>query len=923
MKRQSIRLRINVLISFFCIIFAAICLHLYFDARADSAEQVLKRIYELEKDFSAITISEEATLNSLTGMDAIGSRYLAVEKSCTGCHDGAGQIFSTRYTMVKDFYDIRRAYQKKLADVRNTLVDLVDSVSYIHEHHIAYLKNFLTAPGPEKTGDRSPGLFRPSRDIAPEAEIIRVAVQVQNSLVNILKSFNDLQIQGPRNEIRTGFESRFEVFRTAVTAFDDFSLDAQDGILVEELLLQGKNFNTSFNELLEVDRQRGARQQQLDLNRSEILGTFNAVARTLEKKNHDLRHRTNLFKSFILLAGMLLLMWIIIDGTRIINEIRRTVDETQRLREDLSYTITMDKSSFWEFQVVHQAMNSMAGTINAHVAELERSRDRLEKRVVDRTQDLVKTNQELQNEISERLRAEKELLSSRERLSLALDVSGGLVWEWNQKTGVLHLDDAVVSALGFSPERGPIGIRDLEAIHDPGQFNQIRRQSAALIKGKIPLYTNEHRLLDLDGDWRIFRVYGKVFKRDAEGRTESLLGTAIDITDQKHMEEKSRTLEKRLQQSQKMEAIGTLAGGIAHDFNNILGGILGYTQLAKRAVPEGDKASSYLDQILSASNRAKDLIQQILTFSRKSNSEKEICSLEHVVTEAMKLLRASIPANIEIRQNIEPGQDSILANPTQMHQVVMNLCTNAYQAMEKDGGILEVSLASGRKGNAEGDDTDLRIPSRHMKLTVADTGCGMDADTMTRIFDPYFTTKKSGEGIGMGLATVHGIIKEHGGHITVDSIPGRGATFTVFIPSMEKTMQPSPLTADELPFGTETILVVDDEPILTNVIKASLEDLGYSVVSVTDSREALVLFKEKPGDFAIAIVDYIMPGMKGDQLAREILAVRRDLPVILCTGLRNPLTDEEIAGIGIREIIPKPVDINVMALKVRQILNQG
>jgi PAS domain S-box-containing protein len=799
---------------------------------------------------------------------------------------------------------------------------MIDSVGEIHGHHILDLIAFLNDPDASQAGGPAGNPAPSFREILPEVGIIRAAAQVQNSLVSILETFDGLQQGRPRDKVRAGFEARFEAFRNAVGALDAVSLDEWDARVVEQLLLAGDQFASSFGELLERDGKRESLERELDRNRLEILGVFDAITGRLEDRSASLRQGAALFKGITLISGMILLLWFILDGTRIIKEIERTVTETRRIQEDLGYTITGDRGSFEEFQVVYQALNSMAATINTHVAELELSRDRLERRVLERTRDLVKSNQELRDQIREREKAEKELLGSRERLSLALDISGGVVWEWNQATGVFTVDAGLAETFGLGP--GSFDLEALASIHDPSQISRIRRQSAALITGRIPLYTNDHRMRRTDGQWRIFRVHGKVFRRDAAGRTEALLGTAIDITDQRQMEERSRSLEKRLQQSQKMEAIGTLAGGIAHDFNNILGGILGYAQLARRAVREDQRAAAHLDQILAASNRARDLIQQILTFSRKTPAEKETCSLSTIVTEAMKLLRASIPAHIEIRTRIEPDRDAILANATQMHQVVMNLCTNAYQAMGQDGGVLEVSLSPGEvSGEDRGRDADPRIPPRHVKLTVADNGCGMDADTLTRIFDPYFTTKKSGEGIGMGLATVHGIVRDHGGHIAVRSLPGQGTVFEVFLPRTDQAAVHSSLTPGDLPFGTENILVVDDEPILTNVIKASLEDLGYQVTGVTDSVEALDLFRNDPEFFSLVILDYIMPRMKGDQLAREILAIRKNLPVFLCTGLRNPLTDEEIAATGIREIIPKPVDINVMALKVRQVLNRG
>ncbi|NIA05981.1 MAG: PAS domain S-box protein, partial [Proteobacteria bacterium] len=367
-----------------------------------------------------------------------------------------------------------------------------------------------------------------------------------------------------------------------------------------------------------------------------------------------------------------------------------------------------------------------------------------------------------------------------------------------------------------------------------------------------------------------------------EGRPATII-IARDITELKRTAREKENLEGQLRQALKMEAIGTLAGGIAHDFNNILAAIVGYADLAKDELPAESRAGKRIDEVLKASVRARDLVQQILAFSRKSEQERAPLQLHLLVTETLKLLRASIPS-IEIRRNIDPHSGNILAEPTQIHQVLMNLCTNAAQAMDEKGGVLFVGLdclklkEKDLKGEA-----GLR-PGLYVRLTVKDTGCGIDPVIMDRIFDPYFTTKEVGKGSGMGLSVVHGIVKSHDGKITVASKPNQGTAFTVYFPRVEEESQPEPEGSAPLPTGGERILFVDDAKDLADATKGILTYLGYRVTATTSSPEALALFRSQPDAFDLVITDQTMPEMTGVQLAGELLGVRPDLPIILCTG---------------------------------------
>jgi len=385
--------------------------------------------------------------------------------------------------------------------------------------------------------------------------------------------------------------------------------------------------------------------------------------------------------------------------------------------------------------------------------------------------------------------------------------------------------------------------------------------------------------------------------------------------------EELRSTQRQLLQAQKMEAIGTLAGGIAHDFNNILTSILGYTEIALSDVPPESTARKDLCQVLEAAQRAKDLVAQILAFSRQTEGERKPIELAPIIKEAIKMLRAVLPTTTEIRYHIAPDLSVVNADPTQIHQVLMNLCTNAAQAMPK-GGLLEVALTNVELDEKLCAELEDLTPGSYVKLTVSDTGCGMDETTLERIFDPFFTTKAPGEGTGMGLSVVHGIVKSHGGDITVHSEPGVGTTFDVYLPAVESIGEIAPEVVEPVRGGNESILFVDDEPAVVDISKRTLERLGYHVTTRTSSIEALELFRVKRDDFDLVITDQTMPNMTGSDLATEILRIRSDIPIILCTGFSHAISPEKAAALGIREFVMKPIVGAQLGRTVRRVLDE-
>ena len=414
--------------------------------------------------------------------------------------------------------------------------------------------------------------------------------------------------------------------------------------------------------------------------------------------------------------------------------------------------------------------------------------------------------------------------------------------------------------------------------------------------------------------------------KDLDGKITNYVAVRREITQQIE-------LEKQLRQSQKMEAIGTLAGGIAHDFNNILSSVFGFTELALAEVMPGTRLHDHLQEVLAAGNRAKNLVSQILTFSRRSEVEQKPVEVRLIAKETLKFLRASLPTTIEIRRHIE-SRALVLGDPTQIHQVIMNLCTNAGHAVREGGGILEVTLRNVqlKVGKAqqlivEPGEFKSRIeyldlgPGPYLMLTVADTGHGIPPDIVESIFDPYFTTKNKGESTGLGLSVVHGIVTSLGGAITVESEPGKGTTFTVLLPAIEREAEEAFLEEKGLAGGSERILFIDDEPSLVKMGRLILESLGYKVETRTSSLEALELFKARPDRFDLVITDMTMPHMTGDILANELMQVRPGIPVILCTGYSEKISKERAEALGINGFLMKPVVKADLAQMIRQVLD--
>ena len=530
-------------------------------------------------------------------------------------------------------------------------------------------------------------------------------------------------------------------------------------------------------------------------------------------------------------------------------------------------------------------------------------------------------------DVSDRKRAEESLRQNEALWKLALDSAGDGVWDWNLATGEEYVSPRITAMYGYADGELPHSAAEMDARTHPDDVPRMLADRAAHFEGRSPVYRNEHRVLCKDGSWKWVLSRGMVIARDAQGRPLRMVGTHTDISDVKAAELQRQALERQLRESQKMEAIGTLAGGVAHDFNNLLAAILGNLALAREDVGPDHIAQESLTEINRAAIRARQLVQQILAFSRRQVQELHPQPLLPLVEEALRLLRSLLPAGVRLQTRLGSEPLTVCADATQVQQVLMNLCTNAWQAMEGRTGEIVAALrevvVDEARARLLGEDI---AAGRFACLSVADNGPGMDAATLGRIFDPFFTTKAPGSGTGLGLSVVHGIVKTHRGAITVQSAPGQGARFEVYLPLVEagepavKSSALSPRAAPATVTAGRHIVYVDDYEALVFLAARLLRKQGYRVTTFVSGEEALAWFREHAEAVDLLVTDQNMPGMSGVELAAAVRQLRPLQRMAVVSGHVSDELLQQAKASGVGDVLGKQDSMEALAEAVRQLL---
>jgi two-component system cell cycle sensor histidine kinase/response regulator CckA len=614
------------------------------------------------------------------------------------------------------------------------------------------------------------------------------------------------------------------------------------------------------------------------------------------------------------------------DGIVVLDQNGKVFEANQRYADMLGYSPEEVRQLHlwdWDTQYTPEQLQEMLRTVDSkgdHFETRHRRKDGTYYDVEISTNGAVCGGQKLVfcvcRDISERKRAEEQLHESEERFRTVIENFPDGVFVHDMEGRFILVNEAACKNSGYTQdELLGMTVADIDAesvVRSDREKLWLRLQQSDF--KRIETFNKRK-----DGSKYPVEVHINAITLKG---MPAILAVSRDVTERKQAGEEKARLEKQLRRSQKLETIGTLAGGIAHDFNNILTPIIGYADLALSELPATDPLVDYLSVILKAANRAKDLVRQILTFSRQIEKERKPLNVQVLIKEALRLLRLSIPSTIKISQHIDNSCDRVFADPAQIHQVIVNLCTNAFQAMEEKGGVLTIELTQLKIDASTAKIYPNLSENVYVRLTVCDTGIGMDESTIDRIFEPFFTTKSVDKGTGLGLSVVHGIVRSHYGDIVVHSEPGQGSKFHVYLPVIKNAVDIDYKDAAAVLRGNESILVVDDEELVASVVKTMLRGLGYTVEVSNCGVEALKSFDRKPTGYDLVITDLTMPEITGLDLAKHIHTFHPDLPVILMTGYGEKLTSDIQKHYGIREVIGKPIEIRDLAAAIRKGLDK-
>ena len=748
-----------------------------------------------------------------------------------------------------------------------------------------------------------------TRDITTVIVVIVVFVSILSLVVNLLivTRENERQFLKKSNEYLSFLNKSLEIplWNYNTEAVQKLGQMMMSNDIVSSLVIKDHTGIINFE-----DRKKNEVQSEIKTASIKYHGdVVGSVELGLTKRLYQAQLKHIIITGLYTILALITVLYIIItlSAKRFI---RKPLDEFALRLEALAngdYKNHHQQIPHVELEAIMENFNKMASEIKA------------------REQSLIDANEALRSEIQEREKAETLLRESEQRYRSLHDNMPLGVFRTEMDGQVLSFNPAIYKMFHI-PEKEDIRSINTNDFYENSQDRQ-RLLNEFLSGRQVKGYQCLMKRFDGEPIWG--SISASAIK-DKTGHFQYIDGILEDITERKQVEEDKESLQNQLLQLQKMEAIGTLAGGIAHDFNNILGGIIGYAELARteiESVDDEDEAflanlEEYLGYIFEAGNRARDLVKQILNFSRQGTSSKVAMDLKALTRECIKLMESVLPKTISVQSEMDAQKNTVLADPSQIHQVIMNLGTNAYHTMRESGGCLTFRLENVKLSQAKSFSGITIMPGNYIKLTVKDTGVGIPFHLRERIFDPYFTTKAVNEGTGLGLSVSLGIVQSHGGLLELEDTSEIGTTFSVFLPVSEEQIPESEKEEKQIAMGNnEHVLVVDDEPFFLDVMQQILKTLSYRVTAFQSSRQALEKLREEPYAFDILITDQTMPGLTGVQLAAETIKINPNLPIILCSGYSDTVSKATAANFGITKFLLKPISQRELASSLRKVLD--
>lgn len=663
--------------------------------------------------------------------------------------------------------------------------------------------------------------------------------------------------------------------------------------------------------------------QQYEASHGEMETTFARLEKELETYIHTAAEKekelVGLLQRLVVGVAVLAIVMGIFAMLMLIRRFTGPINDLTRSAEKIlagDYSSQVEVKSKDEIARLGLSFNQMAATLQDSFQRLARHKDHLEDLVRERTQ-------EIKTEMIRHEATQKALEKERNRAFSYFEIAGSILLVINPDGTIARVNKAGRRLLGYS-RKELVGKNWYDLCVPDDERTQIVQVFFKMMAGNIdPFEFRESTIISRSGEIRTIAWHNSLLK-DEDGNILALLSSGEDTTEATRLKNEQLRLQDQLSQSRKMEAIGTLAGGIAHDFNNILYPIIGYTEMAIADLPKGSPIRSNLKSVFKGALRAKELIRQILTFSRKKSLSKKPLEVQPVIKEALKLLRSSIPTNIVIHNEIDESARPIMGDPTQVYEIIMNLCTNAYHAMEKEGGQITVRLYEKEITAPLVTEHQQLKPDIYIIIEVEDTGPGISEEIRNQVFEPYFTTKSTGKGSGLGLAVTHGIVSGYGGAIVLEDAAEQGMVFKIYLPVIHNDLYSDPFEKEfEKSYGTERVLFVDDEQPIVTLCTHALENLGFKVDGQANSNTALKTFQARPDDYDILITDMTMPDMLGTELIAKARSIRPALPVILCTGFSDLIDEKKARSLKIEGYLKKPVMIDELSFTIRQIIDNS